>query len=536
MVGVRALRAALVAAALVTVMSPLPASADVVSSYTMWKYLNDLRASVGAPPTREDSRVDIAAQNHANYLSANGIVGHYESAGAAYYTGYAPRDRLAAAGYFATWVSEVAASYSGWQDAMTELWAAPYHRLGMLHPHNIVAGWGHSSLGGREATVGDFVYDFSSAAPSVIRSPAAGQTGVPTSWSGNESPNPLPSGAARPVGYPIMVIYNQARTTTLRAASVVRMSDGAGVPLYIGTQQFESDYAFVIPQSPLSRATTYLVRMDLTVGGQAVSESWSFTTSADAQFHLTTLHSAWSSQTYPPTLVPGQAATVTVRYTNTGTQTWQKGVPGSQVTLGVSGDSTWYSDHGMAVSWISANRVATTVEDTVAPGQIGTFTFQVRAPSTPGTYNLPLRPVVDGVAWLEDQGVYVPVVVDVGFHSAWSDQSPYGAARAGDVVTLFVRFRNTGAQTWTKGVAGQELRLGVANDDTRWAPNAVAWISANRPAAQTEPVVAPGGTATLSFQFKAPASTGPYDIRVRPVVDGVAWLEDQGVFLRVVVQ
>ena len=46
----------------------------------------------------------------------------------------------------------------------------------------------------------------------------------------------------------------------------------------------------------------------------------------------------------------------------------------------------------------------------------------------------------------------------------------------------------------------------------------------------------PGGTATLSFQFKAPSSAGTYDIRVRPVVDGVAWLEDQGVFLRVVVQ
>ena len=534
--GIRALLATLVVAVLLAGFSPLPASADIASSYTMWKYLNDLRASVGAPPTREDSRVDIAAQNHANYLSASGTVGHYETAGAAYYTGYAPRDRLAAAGYITTFVSEVAASYNGWQQAMTELWAAPYHRLGMMHPHNIVAGWGHSDLGGRESTVGDFVYDFNSAGPSVVRSPAAGQTGVPTSWSGTESPNPLPAGASRPVGYPIMVIYDHARATTLRSASVVRMSDGAGVPLYFGTQQFEYDYAFVIPQSPLAKATTYLVRMDLTVGGQPVTESWSFTTSADAQFHLTTLHSAWSSQTYPPTLAPGQTATASVRFTNTGTQTWQKGVAGSQVTLGVNGDSTWYADHGMAVGWLSANRVATTVEDTVVPGQIGTFTFQLRAPSTPGTYNIPLRPVVDGVAWLEDQGVYVPVVVDLGFHSAWVDQTPFPTVHAGDVVSLYVRFRNTGATAWTKGVATQELRLGIVNDDTRWAPYAIGWLSANRAAAQTEAVVSPGGTATLAFQFKAPSLVGTYDIRVRPVIDGVAWLEDQGVYLRVVVQ
>ena len=534
--GLRALLAALLTGTLLAGFSPLPASADSTTAYAMWKYLNDLRATVGAPVAREDARVDTAAQNHANYLSANGIVGHYETAGAAYYTGYAPRDRLAAMGYGATFVSEVAASYSGWQDAMTELWAAPYHRLGMLHPHNVVAGWGHSSLGGRESTVGDFVYDFSSSAPSVIRSPAAGQTGVPTSWSGVESPNPLPAGAARPVGYPIMVIYNHSRTTTLRSASLVRTSDGTAVPLYYGTQQFEYDYAFVIPQSPLSRGTTYAVRMDLTVAGQPVTESWNFTTSADALLHLTTLHSAWAGQTYPPALIPGQTTTVTVRYANTGTQTWQRGVAGSEVRLGINGDSMLYSNLGMNVNWVYANRVATTVEDVVAPGQVGTFTFQVRAPSTPGTYNLPLRPVVDGVTWLEDQGVYVPVVVDTGFHSAWADQSAWATVHPGDLMQLYVRYRNTGAMTWTKGVPLQEVHLGIANDDTRWAPYAIGWLYVNRPAAQTEAVVAPGGVATFSFQMRAPSTAGTYDIRVRPVVDGLAWLEDQGVFLRVIVQ
>jgi hypothetical protein len=169
------------------------------------------------------------------------------------------------------------------------------------------------------------------------------------------------------------------------------------------------------------------------------------------------------------------------------------------------------------------------------PGQTGTFTFQVRAPSTPGSYKLPLRPVVDGVTWLEDQGVFVPIVVDAGFHSAWVDQSGWATARPGDVLQLYVHYRNAGGRTWTKGAALQEVRLGIANDDTRWAANGVGWLYLNRPAAQAEAVVAPGGVATFAFQFRAPSAAGTYDIRVRPVVDGVAWLEDQGVFLRVIV-
>src|SRR5438105_13965191 len=59
----------------------------------MLQTLNDHRYSVGAPTIGADARVNAAAQNHANYSSANGIMGHYETSGLPYYTGYAPRDR-----------------------------------------------------------------------------------------------------------------------------------------------------------------------------------------------------------------------------------------------------------------------------------------------------------------------------------------------------------------------------------------------------------------------------------------------------------
>src|SRR3982074_325841 len=117
-------------------------------------------------------------------------------------------------------------------------------------------------------------------------------------------------------------------------------------------------------------------------------------------------HAAWVDQSPWPTLRPGGIVSYTIHFRNTGTEAWQRGVAGRHVNLAVSGDSTAPADAGMAVGWLSANRVATTTETTVGPNAIATFTFALRAPSTPGTYRLPLHPVLEGVQHLEDEGVF----------------------------------------------------------------------------------------------------------------------------------
>jgi len=250
----------------------------------------------------------------------------------------------------------------------------------------------------------------------------------------------------------------------------------------------------------------------------------------------TGFHAAWVDQSPWPTLRPGAAISYTIHFRNTGTEAWQRGVAGRQVNLGTSGDSTAAADAGMAVGWLSGNRVATTIEASVAPNAIATFTFVLRAPSTSGTYRLALHPVLEGVQHLEDEGVFVVVVSDPGFHSAWVSQSPYPTLQAGQVSALLtVVFRNTGTQTWTKGALGQEARLGINQDDAQWAPLSVNWLSANRVAAQTETSVPPGANATFSFQVRAPQTAGTYSLHVRPVIDGTTWMEDQGVFLTITV-
>ena len=504
----------------------------------MLQALNDRRYAVGAPTIAADARVNTAAQNHADYSSANGYVGHFETAGLPYYTGYSAHDRLIAAGWSTTFVSEVATGGSSGTAGVSQLWDAPYHRLGMMHPNSVSTGWGYSVLGSRGSTVGDFVYDFSRRPVDFVRSPAAGQSGIPTSWSGQESPNPLPAGVAGPVGYPLMVVYSAGQNVTMRAAEVVA-PDGSRLPIYYAQQQFEYDYQVIIPQRPLAAGTTYHVRFDINVNGQMVTNEWDFTTAGTGAVVAPppSFHAAFQSQSPWPTLVPGTSIPLTVRFLNTGTATWQQGVAGKQANLGLNGDTLAFAALGMNDGWLSANRLATTAEATVAPGQTGTFTFNVRAPTRPGTYSLPLRPVIDGVTWMEDSGVFMVIVSSDGsYHSRWTAQSPYPTLRAGQTsASLTITYANAGTATWVKGVLGREARLGINLDDVTWASLGVNWPLQNRVAIQTEPTVGPGQSATFTFQVKAPSTPGVYAIHLRPVIEGTVWMEDEGVFLIVTV-
>jgi uncharacterized protein YkwD len=520
-----------------------PALADAALSDDMMALANQMRSAIGAPTLTADSRVVAAAQNHANYNSANNTSGHFETAGRPYYTGYSARDRVAAMGWSTSFVSEVATGGSNALSGVRQLWDAPYHRLGMMHPSASSMGWGHSDLSGRGTTVGNITYNFGLRPVEFVRSPAHGQTNIPTTWSGNESPSPLPAGAPKPVGYPIMFVYSGGQTVVLRGAQLIAPG-GAQVPIYIAPQQFEYDYHVIIPQRPLATNTTYHVRFDITVAGRWLTNEWDFSTGATIVGGGGSgggavdngLHSAWVDQTALPVLQPAATQAVTLRFRNSGTKTWTKGVAGSQVALGINGDNTTFAALGMNVGWPSANRVAVQTESAVAPGGIASFTFVVKAPFGGGLVRIPLRPVIDGVAWLEDQGVTVPVITTVNYHSRWLTQSPYPTLRAGQVSgPLSISFLNTGSQTWTKGLLGQEARLGVNRDNETWAGLGVGWPSANRVAFQSEASVPPGAVGTFMFQVRAPTAPGLYAINLRPVIDAVTWMEDQGIFLYVTV-
>ena len=129
-------------------------------------------------------------------------------------------------------------------------------------------------------------------------------------------------------------------------------------------------------------------------------------TSANGRSLTPGWHSAWDSQSDYLIMSPGQVATFWIRFANTGTETWQRGLWGRQANLGLNRDDKLPYLLGMAADWLWDDRIATTTAQLVRPGETAEFRFNVRAPTSRGVYRLNLRPVIDGTVWLEDQGVF----------------------------------------------------------------------------------------------------------------------------------
>ena len=116
-----------------------------------------------------------------------------------------------------------------------------------------------------------------------------------------------------------------------------------------------------------------------------------------AMASLTPYAASFSSQSNYPTLTNGQTQTMTVSYLNTGSYTWQRGV----VNLGLLNPNGSYgTSYSLATGWVSSDRLARLNEASVAPGQVGSFTFQVTDNNlAAGNYRLDAGLVADGVTW-----------------------------------------------------------------------------------------------------------------------------------------
>lgn len=251
-------------------------------------------------------------------------------------------------------------------------------------------------------------------------------------------------------------------------------------------------------------------------------------------------HAQAASQSANPTLAIGTTTTFEFRLTNTGSATWYRGV----VRLGSDRPTDRVSILDPGAGWERCNRVEL-VEESVAPGEIGTFRFEITATTLtqPGTYREYFRGVVDGVTWLEDLGLYFDVTITPAtttttvkplpvydkqashYQASLISQSANPILAHQESATLEVKLRNTGSATWQQGV----LRLGSDQPADRVSvfDPGVGWERCNR-VELVEPSVAPGAIGTFRFDVTATTLTpaGVYSEHFRPVVDGVAWFND----------
>jgi len=118
-------------------------------------------------------------------------------------------------------------------------------------------------------------------------------------------------------------------------------------------------------------------------------------------------HAEWYTQTNDLELSPGEIGDVTVVLRNVGHTSWVRDTP-AEVRIGELGSEPLPED--MRVGWLTPNRPAAQSEPVVGEQGLATFTFRVKG-GRPGVYRLGLRPVLDGVTWLEDDGIHVDIWV-----------------------------------------------------------------------------------------------------------------------------
>jgi hypothetical protein len=131
-------------------------------------------------------------------------------------------------------------------------------------------------------------------------------------------------------------------------------------------------------------------------------------------------HAAWYGQSGYPTLCPGQTARAVVAYYNSGSLGWAIAPleyaalgtwgpsPGQDQPSTLGGDGTRGTPNTRFAGY---NRPAAMPAGYIGPGQVAWFQFTVEAPSTPGSYRFYLRPLIEGVEWMEDYGVFWQVTV-----------------------------------------------------------------------------------------------------------------------------
>jgi uncharacterized protein YkwD len=120
-------------------------------------------------------------------------------------------------------------------------------------------------------------------------------------------------------------------------------------------------------------------------------------------------HASWIAQSADPIVDTGDTATLVLALKNTGSRGWYKD-SAQRVVLGTN-DPADAAHPELAAGWLSPNRLTSTTTAYVGPGELGWFEFAVRAPLTPGDYRLAVRGVIDGVDWLEDDGIFFTITV-----------------------------------------------------------------------------------------------------------------------------
>ncbi len=262
-----------------------------------------------------------------------------------------------------------------------------------------------------------------------------------------------------------------------------------------------------------------------------VTVKGSTTQTDDAKF----LQYPWGTGDIAPeysymTKAPGEEFWIDFKSYNTGTTTWKKGTYYFHNDIQEKGFGN-YDRHYM-------------IDGDVSPGGTwGWKRFNLKAPTTPGTYYITCRMGKDPYT---EFGSYINWVITVqgsgsDYHCEFVTQNSYPTLKEGQSYKFVVKYKNTGNTPWTKST----VYLGTSHPKDRVPGfiredvvnhNPSGWTAPNR-IIMKEDTVYKGGTGTFEFYMSVPNSMEhkAYDEYFQLVTNGNTWMEDLGMFWRVTV-
>ncbi|RKH09930.1 hypothetical protein D7V97_15140 [Corallococcus sp. CA053C] len=212
------------------------------------------------------------------------------------------------------------------------------------------------------------------------------------------------------------------------------------------------------------------------------------------------------SQSVPTVLTTGEVRTVSVTMQNNGTTPWTT-AGGYKLGTHNPMDNTL---------WLGTTRVYMNADEVVAPGASRTFTFDITAPASAGTYNFQWRMVHEGIAWFGALSTNVAITVraPIPHDSQFVSQSVPTSLSAGQTASVSVTMLNTGTNVWT---AANNYSLGAQNpqDNATWGFGRVNLAPGE--------AIARNGQKTFTFAITAPPTAGTYNFQWKMLQEGYIW-------------
>jgi hypothetical protein len=270
-------------------------------------------------------------------------------------------------------------------------------------------------------------------------------------------------------------------------ATVVSLSSTAGtqVPATVTIPEGQASAQFEV--------TGAMVAANVT---STVTASLNATSVNDSVQVIATRGASFVSQNVPTQVETGALFPVQMTMKNVGSIPWTQ----------AGGYRLGSQNPANNVVW-GGNRVAFAAGDNILNDQNKTFSWNAKAPNTPGTYDFQWQSFLIGTGFFGEASPNTPIqVIQLPNSAQFSSMNVPTQVEVGQKFRVFVAFRNTGANPWTNAT---EYRLGSEN------PNSNVTWGVSRVGFPTTESIATGQVKAFEFDCIAPNTTGDYNFQWR---------------------